>query len=342
MSKKPVRKAMRTYLREMTPQMRTILSNVICQRVISSTEYQEAKTIAAYASLPDEVDTDLILHNALFNEKKLLMPRVDPETGKMSFFSVSDVEADLREGPPFGIREPILERCEGVSLCEADLIIIPGLAFDRSGNRLGRGKGFYDSVLCNATDEQTKAALAFQRQVVRELPIDSHDIPVDMVITDRYTYTFRKCEIVCETPEDTEELGFKLGEVIPKDKLVTLIAPLGCGKTVLVKGMLRARGGKCPATSPTYTLVNEYKAKKSSFHHVDLFRWDWAKATEENCAEMLDILSRDGLIAVEWADRLPELIPMDAVLIEGSHNDGARTWTVMTFVQEDIEWIGKV
>jgi len=303
-------------------------------------EFHDAEILAAYAALPEEVQTHPILEQALLEGKTLLLPRVVAGCGDMTFWRVRDLEYDLRCEPPFGIPQPIPERCEPVSLAEASLVLVPGVAFDRCCNRLGRGKGYYDHALSQMRPKQVTVGLAFEDHVFREIPTTPNDIPVGLVVTEKYIYAHRSFTVTCDSPGATEHLGFCLGSSLPSDKIVSLIAPLGSGKTVIVKGMVCARGGTVPATSPTYTLVNVYETQHQPFRHLDLFRWNSGKATEENIEELLDILSEPGLIAVEWADRAEEHLPMQSPCIRlVAGRERHRVWQIETFLLEDSHWL---
>ena len=115
--------------------------------------------------------------------KRVCLPRADWESGQIDPFEVADWENGLIEGR-HGIREPGID-APIVPLGEVDLIIVPALAFDEAGRRLGRGGGFYDRFLERTGGRAFTFGLAFDEQVVAEVPSEAHDATVDAVATDR-------------------------------------------------------------------------------------------------------------------------------------------------------------
>jgi 5-formyltetrahydrofolate cyclo-ligase len=139
--------------------------------------HPQVRTIATFAALPDEVDiTELV---TLFPEKRWLFPRVDGEG--VCFHASTDPTRDLVPGA-FGILEP---RADSpiVPIDEIDAFLCPGMAFDRQGGRLGRGKGFYDRLLSQARTDAHKIGVAFPSQIVPNTHCEAHDIPMDEVIS---------------------------------------------------------------------------------------------------------------------------------------------------------------
>lgn len=139
--------------------------------------HPQVQTVATFAALPDEVDlTELV---TLFPEKCWLFPRVDGEG--VCFHASTDPTRDLVPGA-FGILEP---RADSpiVPIDEIDAFLCPGMAFDRQGGRLGRGKGFYDRLLSQARTDAHKIGVAFPSQIVPNTHCEAHDIPMDEVIS---------------------------------------------------------------------------------------------------------------------------------------------------------------
>ena len=140
-------------------------------------QWQKARTLLLYVSTDEEVDTRRLIHDALEKNRHVFVPKMNGDT--LVICPLRDWE-DLKPGG-FGIMEPceIVEEAHPESM---DLILVPGLAFDRRGHRLGYGKGFYDKLLKNTRG--FKVGLAFSEQVVEELPTEAHDVPLDLIITD--------------------------------------------------------------------------------------------------------------------------------------------------------------
>ena len=141
--------------------------------------YQQANTILFFAPLPDEIDVWPLVMAAQGAGKTIALPRFVPETGSYAACRVSRLETDLQTGR-FGIREPAAH-CADWGLNRLDLILVPGVAFDLLGHRLGRGKGFYDRLL--ETLDGTTCGVAFDAQVFHEIPVAPHDVRVNCILT---------------------------------------------------------------------------------------------------------------------------------------------------------------
>lgn len=138
-------------------------------------EFQEAHHILAYSSLPDEIPTEGFLCRWA-GEKSLYLPRVDGDRLEILAYD----SCRLATGA-FRILEPTGDKICDVS--EIDLIIVPAVAFDRNGNRLGRGKGYYDRLLRNAGCK--KIGVAYDCQLLDRIPAEPHDVPMDIIVTDK-------------------------------------------------------------------------------------------------------------------------------------------------------------
>ncbi len=134
-------------------------------------------------SLPAEVDTHPMIERALRMGKRVVVPRVDLENKALKLYLITNLQSDLEEGT-FGVMEPRLHKARPVDRREIHSVIVPGLAFDRTHHRLGRGAGFYDRFLGELGPSASKIGLAFSFQVVPTLPHESHDTTVDWVLTD--------------------------------------------------------------------------------------------------------------------------------------------------------------
>ena len=154
-------------------------SKVICKKIINSLCYKNANVIAIYRSLPDEVDTTDLILNSLKNNKRVLLPRVI--NSEIKFFEIKDLNYKC-EKSKFNILEPVEDYNNYVEKNEIDLIIVPGLCFDKNGNRLGFGKGFYDRFLADISTNII--GICFKEQIIKKVPITNDDIKVNYVITD--------------------------------------------------------------------------------------------------------------------------------------------------------------
>ncbi|MBN1353571.1 MAG: 5-formyltetrahydrofolate cyclo-ligase [Candidatus Omnitrophica bacterium] len=156
-------------------------SKIIKEKLFSLPEFKNAQYVMLYASLDKEVNTDDIIDEALEAGKKVILPRrTSLETIVPK--EISDRKSDLEKNT-YGIREP-KRHLKDIPPERIDLIVVPGVAFDEKKRRIGRGKGCYDRFLRELPPGKTIIGLAFNFQVLKSIPEDSHDIPVSKIITD--------------------------------------------------------------------------------------------------------------------------------------------------------------
>jgi len=167
------------------PEHRREWSACICDQLLRECDLVGAGSVFSYAGFGSEIDT--LPFNRMLLERRLalILPRVDRATGGLVLYRVRDLEADCVPGV-WGIREPDPRRCEVVAPSEIDWMLLPGLAFDRHGGRLGYGGGYYDRLLPQLPALRRVAA-AFHCQIVDAVPRGPHDVPMDVVITERGT-----------------------------------------------------------------------------------------------------------------------------------------------------------
>jgi len=136
----------------------------------------------AYMALPGEVETKDIIRQALKAGKRVFLPRMVRRTRRLRIYQIQNLSRDLQKGS-FRIREPQARRNRLGQAKKMDLILIPGLGFDRRGGRLGRGEGYFDRFLKKATRAR-RIGLAFRYQVIRKIPRSKHDVRIHQLITD--------------------------------------------------------------------------------------------------------------------------------------------------------------
>ena len=178
-AKESLRREIRRRKQQYTPAQLEALSEPIIERL--KPRLAEAKTVLAYYSLPDEVCTHQLLDDLVAEGKTVLLPKVlDATTMELRLYTGPH---DLAPGP-FGIMEPSgspYSLSSGIP--SIDVALIPGVAFDAEGHRLGRGRGYYDRFLRTMrTVPFVRIGLCFDFQKVESVPSDAHDIPVDLVI----------------------------------------------------------------------------------------------------------------------------------------------------------------
>jgi 5-formyltetrahydrofolate cyclo-ligase len=164
---------------------RDALSRDILSRVTALPEYQAAQTIMYYVAMPVEVQTRDALVAALRSDKNVVVPYCD--RGELSLFRLESMD-ELDPGmwtilEPHGQLRSLPAKRARVS--ELDVIIVPGLAFDRKGGRIGHGKGYYDRLLARAESKTKRIAVAYECQMFPEVPMSEHDIYMDKVVTEK-------------------------------------------------------------------------------------------------------------------------------------------------------------
>ena len=173
MLKDELRKYISQQKRQFTPQQLAQLSFPVLDRLRPL--LCEAKVILAYYSFPDEVDTHTLIQELVAEGKTVLLPKVlDDTTMELRQYAGPQ---DLSEGA-YHIMEPMGAPFKDFS--QIDVALIPGLAFDTNGHRLGRGKGYYDRFLTAFTGKTIGVCFDFQK--VAEVPVDAHDVAVDRVV----------------------------------------------------------------------------------------------------------------------------------------------------------------
>lgn len=180
--KQKIRRKIRTLKGEQTLSEKESASAKIAARLLQLQEILISHTILLYHSLPDEVLTESVieyLHSPEGGNKRIVLPIVEGEYLTLKEYKPSELECGYRN-----IMEP--QGTDVVDPSEIEFAVIPGVAFDCSCNRMGRGKGFYDKLLPSLMC--TKAGLGYDFQIIEKIPCCEHDIPLDMVITESAIY----------------------------------------------------------------------------------------------------------------------------------------------------------
>ena len=165
----------------MTAEQMADASARIRRRMADLPEWQQASTVLLFLSMPDEVDTLPIVADALAAGKTVAVPKVDTRRKVMDACVLRDLDRDLAPGV-FGILEPVA--AEIVEPAAIDFILVPARGFDRQGNRLGRGGGYYDRYMSAPGFHATRCGIAFAAQLLDALPHDAHDLPVHLLVTE--------------------------------------------------------------------------------------------------------------------------------------------------------------
>jgi len=177
--KEKLRKEIKEKRRKQSKEDNRKKSKEIKERLFGLKEFIDAETVLFYISYDGEVFThDMILES--FYKKNIIVPVSNKDTCSLTLSHLKSWE-ELSIGS-YGILEPRIEKIRKTRVEDIDLIIVPGVAFDEKGNRLGHGKGYYDRLLKDA--KVPIVALAFEFQIIENVPTDEHDKSVDIIITE--------------------------------------------------------------------------------------------------------------------------------------------------------------
>lgn len=155
---------------------------VIKERLFSLPEFGQARVIFYFASFSSEVNTLMQIEEALRAGKRVVLPLVDKKISGLRLYEIKDL-SELSPGV-MGIPEPNVPQERQREINDIDLVIMPGVAFDPKGNRLGYGAGYYDKLLSGLTRQTPLIAIAYEEQIVDCIPHEPHDIRVHTIVTD--------------------------------------------------------------------------------------------------------------------------------------------------------------
>jgi 5-formyltetrahydrofolate cyclo-ligase len=158
------------------------MDNEIFDKFVKSDFYKKAKVIFAFVSFGSEVDTKKIIEYSIKDNKIICVPRVKSMEEGFDIYRIRSLE-DLEPGF-YGILEPKAS-CERIDYESIDFILMPGVAFDRAGGRIGYGGGFYDRYLSKLNKAIPQIAIAYSLQIVDEIPMDLHDMSIGGIITEQ-------------------------------------------------------------------------------------------------------------------------------------------------------------
>lgn len=222
--KQTLRKRTLALREQLSLDQRAVHSAAITNRLLQLPQYQQADTVLGYMNFGTEFASEVWIKQVLLDGKKLALPRVNRRTMQLDLYWVDDIENQLAAGM-WGIREPIVDRCERVStIFEVEFALLPGVAFTRDGGRLGYGGGFYDKLLMkqlatrlgeqttlakslvmaqledeNQASRPSLVAAAFAMQVVPDVPLETTDVKVEWLVTEHETIHCADAKSYCVT-----------------------------------------------------------------------------------------------------------------------------------------------
>jgi 5-formyltetrahydrofolate cyclo-ligase len=167
----------------MDESVRAQLNRNITGKLLALPEYVKAKTILAYMNIGSEFDTREFVRDVLASGKMLALPKVNKGKKILELYLVKNPATELRVGV-WGIAEPDETLCQRIAIDEVDFVLLPGLVFDARGYRIGYGGGYYDKLLFGRHTQTRLVAAAYSLQLVKAIPVLSHDITVDQVVTE--------------------------------------------------------------------------------------------------------------------------------------------------------------
>uniref|UniRef100_G1LCH4 5-formyltetrahydrofolate cyclo-ligase n=2 Tax=Ailuropoda melanoleuca TaxID=9646 RepID=G1LCH4_AILME len=188
-AKRSLRAELKQRLRAMSAEERLRQSRLLAQKVMAHSQYQKSRRISIFLSMQDEVETKEIIQDIFRRGKTCFIPRYQIQSSHMDMVKLASPE-EISSLPrtSWNIHQPGEDevREEALSTGGLDLIFMPGLGFDRHGNRLGRGRGYYDAYLKRCLEQQDvrpyTMALAFREQICLQVPVDENDMKVDEVL----------------------------------------------------------------------------------------------------------------------------------------------------------------
>jgi len=192
MTKPGIRKHLLALREQLPPNLRAAYSVAISELIVQLEIYRQASNVLGYMNFGAEFASELWVQQVLADGKNLALPRVNQHNNQLDLYWVNDLDSQLEVGL-WGIREPIVERCEKLAtLNEVEFALLPGVAFTRHGARLGYGGGYYDKLLGLQSGEigtrlPVLAAASFALQIVDQIPQEKTDVKVGWIITEQGT-----------------------------------------------------------------------------------------------------------------------------------------------------------
>jgi 5-formyltetrahydrofolate cyclo-ligase len=181
-SKSVVRRQLRDVLAGMNEEQRHCKSLAACSHLAASPEFHAARVVMLYLSTPTEVDTASLALRCWQQNKTVVVPKVSWDQRRMLPVEITSLQTGMTTTGQ-NIREPISGK--PIPIDFIDLVVVPGLGFTPTGYRVGRGMGFYDRFLAQGEFIGVSCGLAFNEQVIDDIPVLDHDMPLSMLVTDR-------------------------------------------------------------------------------------------------------------------------------------------------------------
>lgn len=196
-----LRRNMLTWRRQLSVAQRSVMEREVRQRLYALTAVQEATVFFVYCAYRSEVSTSELIDHLLHQGKTVCVPLSEPTRATMRAVRILDPHHELIPGyMDIPEPDPHLVEERSVSATSLQVAIIPGSVFDRRGFRLGYGGGYYDRFLAQEAPQALRIGLAFALQVVERLPAEPHDMPMDMLVTEREWLSWPRSSPVVSQP----------------------------------------------------------------------------------------------------------------------------------------------
>ncbi|MFZ0135141.1 MAG: 5-formyltetrahydrofolate cyclo-ligase [Desulfobacterales bacterium] len=183
-TKADIRKEVAAAIGKLTSEALVEKNKTIESRLFDFANFLEAKIVLMYIENQNEVKSAGMIRRAIDHGKIVVLPLVKTDTKKFKLFKIDDFDRDMKPGPN-NMLQPDPEKCRTVPIDCIDIALIPGVAFDEKGGRIGSGDGYYDRLIPHLPATTRKVALALDDQIIVQVPFESHDKHVDIIITDK-------------------------------------------------------------------------------------------------------------------------------------------------------------
>ncbi|MEE4356308.1 MAG: 5-formyltetrahydrofolate cyclo-ligase [Desulfococcaceae bacterium] len=182
--KNAIREEFAAMIAELSAEELAEKTKIIEDRLFEFANFVESRIPLLYMNRDGEIATESIIRRAYQQHKIVTLPIFDKDKRSIRLMKVDDFDKDLKADGPRGVPEPDPEKCKKIPLDKVDIAIIPGLAFDEKGGRIGSGLGYYDRLIPKLSATTRKVALCLEKQIIPQVPMESHDRHVDIIITD--------------------------------------------------------------------------------------------------------------------------------------------------------------
>ncbi|MEZ4524861.1 MAG: 5-formyltetrahydrofolate cyclo-ligase [Desulfobacterales bacterium] len=179
-----MRQEMEQMMAELSAEERDRKTKIIEDRLFDFANFMESRIPLLYMSQGFEIASESIIRRSYKYHKIVVLPLFEKDRRNVRLLKVDDFDSDLKPGGPRGVPEPDPEKCKKIPLDKVDIAIVPGLAFDEKGGRIGSGMGCYDRLIPKLSATTRKVALCLEKQIVPQIPMEPHDRHVDIIITD--------------------------------------------------------------------------------------------------------------------------------------------------------------